>query len=219
MDTLELIIGNRTYSSWSMRPWLALRHIGVPFVETYVSLYVPGFKQKLLDYGGAGKVPMLRHGGSLIWDSLAICEYLAENFPAARLWPVDSQARALARALSAEMHSGFQGIRNVMPFNCRTRGRHVKWAMDVDAEIARVQEIWLGCRERYSNVGPWLFGNFSIADAMYIPVALRFVTYGVELKRAAREYVATAQALPAVQEWIAKASQEAEVLEASEVGK
>src|SRR5579859_1759182 len=122
---LELVIGNKAYSSWSLRPWLALKHAGADFSETRVLLYVTGYKQQLLQHGPSGKVPVLKHGEVTVWDSLAICEYVAELFPSMALWPTDPAARSLARAVSAEMHSGFLTIRAVMPFNCRARGRHV----------------------------------------------------------------------------------------------
>jgi glutathione S-transferase len=219
LDKFELIIGNKTYSSWSLRPWLVLKHVGTVFSESRVVLYVPGFKREILRHSGAGRVPVLKHGALTIWDSLAICEYLAEQYPDARLWPESAEVRAEARSLSAEMHSGFSLIRSLMPFNCRAEGRRVIRGPDVDGEIARVEEIWNSCRGRHKTAGPWLFGRFTIADAMYAPVALRFVTYGVQLKGAAREYIATVQAHLPVQEWIADARQEKEFMESSEVGR
>ena len=219
MDKLELVIGNKVYSSWSLRPWLALKHAGVAFSEIRISLYVPGSKKEMLRHAGSGKVPILKHGALSIWDSLAICEYLAESFPAARLWPESVAERATARSISAEMHSGFTTIRSTMPFNCRARDRHVMRTPDVDAEVKRVEEIWNGCRARHQTQGPWLFGRFTIADAMFVPVALRFVTYGVELAGPARDYMDTVETHPPVQEWIASAREEREVIESSEVGK
>ena len=219
MDKFELIIGNKAYSSWSLRPWLALKHAGADFIETRVPLYRQGFKKEILRYSPAGKVPALRHGERTVWDSLAICEYLAEQLPEAGLWPEDATERAHARSISAEMHAGFGALRSLMPFNCRTRGRRVSHTADLDSEIKRVEEIWSGCRTRHIAAGPWLFGGFTIADAMYAPVALRFVTYGVELAGAARDYVATVEAYPPVREWIDAAKTETEVIESSEVGK
>lgn len=218
MDKFTFVTGNKAYSSWSMRAWLALKHTGAAFEEVVVPLFVPDYKQKLLEYSPAGKVPVLKAGGLAIWDSLAICEYLAEGFPAARLWPQDFEARAEARSISAEMHSGFPVIRQQYPFNCRATGRHVTRTAKLDAEIERVQAMWSGCRERYGEGGPWLFGRFTIADCMYIPVALRFVTYGTELGQVATDYLRTVQQHPAVSEWIAAAKLETEVIEASEVG-
>ncbi|MGH8283291.1 MAG: glutathione S-transferase, partial [Gammaproteobacteria bacterium] len=170
-------------------------------------------------YSPTGKVPLLKHGSLAIWDSLAICEYLAEQFPASTLWPEAAAARALARSVSAEMHSGFMAIRKNLPFNCRASGRHVNVSAELETEINRVVELWRDCRAQYGRGGPWLFGQFSIADAMYIPVALRFVTYGTKLDTTARAYLEAAQSLPAIQEWIAAAKLEKAVIETSEVGR
>lgn len=219
MSELELVIGNKAYSSWSLRPWLVLKHAGMPFRETLIPLYVPGYKERLLQFSASGKVPILRQGQLTIWESLAICEYLAEAFPDARLWPPDKSARAEARAVSAEMHAGFSGIRRAMPFNCRARGRHVPSTPELESEIARVVTLWEGCRTRYGAGGAWLFGRFSIADAMFAPVALRFLTYGVPLPGAARDYVDTVSSHPAVLAWIEAAKQETEVIDDNEVGK
>lgn len=219
MDSLQLVIGNKNYSSWSLRPWLALKHTGAPFTETLVTLYHTGFKQEILRYSGAGKVPVLKHGKLTVWDSLAICEYLAELFPAAGLWPETLTDRAEARCVSAEMHSGFGILRSLMPMNCRARGRRVTHTVELDGEIRRVQEIWTGCRARHSDAGSYLFGRFSIADAMYAPVVMRFLTYGVETKGAAKDYVSTIESHPHVQEWLTASRAEKEVIDSSEVGK
>jgi glutathione S-transferase len=219
LDKFELVIGNKNYSSWSLRPWLALKHTGAVFTETRIALYMPGFKKEVARHTGSGKVPVLKHGTLNLWESLAICEYLAELFPAAQLWPESAAERAEARSLSTEMHAGFTGIRGCMPFNCRVRDRRVLRTQDVENEIKRVEEIWNSCRARHQTQGPWLFGRFTIADAMFAPVALRFVTYGVELKGAAQEYMTTVETHAPVQEWIAAAREEREVIESSEVGK
>lgn len=219
MNKVTFVTGNKAYSSWSMRPWLALKHTGVVFEEIVVPLYVPGYKERLLQHSPAGKVPILKWNGQTVWDSLAICEFLAERFPKAELWPEDSAARAEARSVSAEMHSGFPVIRHDMPFNCRATGRRVAMSPELQAEITRVQVMWDSCLKRYAKTGPWLFGRFSIADCMYIPVALRFMTYGTSLAGAAGEYVRAVAQYSPVQEWIAAAKQENEVLESSEVGR
>lgn len=218
MDKFELVIGNKAYSSWSLRPWLALKHTGAPFSETRVPLYVPGYKEQLLRHGPSGKVPVLKHGTVTVWDSFAICEYLAELFPKAELWPGDTPARAKARAVSAEMHSGFTAIRNAMPFNCRARDRHVALTPEIHQEVARVQALWAECRDAHGGGGPWLFGRFTIADAMFIPVAIRFVTYSVPMGATAQAYAYAALAHPPVREWIATAQHETEVMESNEVG-
>ena len=219
MEKLELIIGNKAYSSWSLRPWLVLKEAGADFTETRVPLYVHGYKEELLKYAPSGKVPILKHGAVTVWDSLAICEYLAELFPQAGLWPKDPAVRALARAVSAEMHSGFSAIRNAMPYNCRARGRHVPITAEVQKEIDRVLSLWRDCRAQHGKGGPWLFGRFSIADAMFIPVAGRFITYSVPLDAVAQSYADAALDHPAVREWTAAAMQETEVMISNEVGR
>ena len=219
MERITFVTGNKAYSSWSMRPWLALKHTGAVFEEIVLPLYVPGYKETLLQHSPAGKVPILKVNGLTVWDSLAICEFLAERFPKLGLWPDDSATRAEARAVSAEMHSGFPVIRHDLPFNCRAIGRHVLETAELRAEVKRVLNIWIGCRKRHCKAGSWLFGRFSIADCMYIPVALRFVTYGVSLEGTAGDYVRSVLQHPPVQEWINAARNEKEVLEASEVGR
>ncbi|MGA9852762.1 MAG: glutathione S-transferase family protein [Gammaproteobacteria bacterium] len=219
MEKFELVIGNKAYSSWSLRAWLALKHTGAAFTEVRLAMDTPEFKPTVRKYSPTGKVPLLKHGNLAIWDSLAICEYLAEIFPAAKLWPDDATARALARSVSAEMHSGFMAIRKNMPFNCRAGDRRVPMTAELEEEIRRVMELWRNCREQYGRGGPWLFGRFSVADSMYIPVSLRFVTYGTTLDPPTRAYVDAAQSLAAMQEWIAAAKQEKESIKTSEVGR
>ena len=207
MRELVLTIGNKNYSSWSLRPYLALAATGAPYREEVIPLSRPDSKAAILAVNPAGKVPVLRDGDLVIWDSLAICEYLAEQFPAAGLWPADAAERARARAISAEMHSGFAALRENMPMDIRARkpGRgHTPAAL---ADAARVLAIWRECRARAQG-GPFLFGRFSIADAMYAPVTTRFVTYGVELDDVGRAYVDAVAALPAMQAWVAAAAQE-----------
>ncbi len=211
MPNLVLVIGNKAYSSWSLRPWLLMKHAGIAFDEIRVSLYEEGAKQKLLQYSAAGKVPVLKDGELTIWDSLAICEYLAEKHPEKQLWPAQPAVRAHARSVSAEMHSGFTNLRSQMPMNVRReipgRGR----TPEVAAEVTRIETIWNECRSRHGAGGPFLFGAFSIADAMYAPVVSRFRTYGVALGGAAALYAGAIHALPAMQEWIAGAHAETEV--------
>lgn len=211
MPNLVLVIGNKAYSSWSLRPWLLMKHAGIAFGEIRVSLYQEGAKQKLLQYSAAGKVPVLKHGELTIWDSLAICEYLAEKHPEKQLWPAHPAARAHARSVSAEMHSGFTNLRNQMPMNVRREMPGRARTPEVVAEVARIEMIWNECRSRHGAGGPFLFGAFSIADAMYAPVASRLRTYGVALIGAAAPYVTAIHALPAMQEWIAGAHAETEV--------
>lgn len=203
MAQLELFIGTRAWSSWSLRPWLALKATGAPFKETLIELRTPTSKAEFLKHSPAGKVPILKVDGAAIWDSLAICEYLAEAFPAAKLWPADPMARARARAVSAEMHSSFTPLRQAMSMDINARHPTPAMSPELGADIARIQALWNDCRRDYGTKagGPFLFGSFSIADAMYAPVATRFVTYGVKLDPVSQAYVDTIMAMPAVKEW------------------
>ena len=211
MSNLVLVIGNKAYSSWSLRPWLLMKHAGIAFEEIRLSLYAEGAKQKLLQHSAAGKVPVLKDGDLTVWDSLAICEYLAERYPEKQLWPAQPAARARARSISAEMHSGFTNLRNQMPMNVRREIPGRARTPEVAADVARIETIWNECRSRHGADGPFLFGAFCIADAMYAPVASRFRTYGVALAGAGAQYAAAIHALPAMREWIAGAHAEAEV--------
>jgi glutathione S-transferase len=200
--TLKLVIGNKNYSSWSMRPWLALRVNDIAFEEVFIPLYTgDADKQRILNFSRAGKVPTLIDGDVTVWDSLAIIEYLAERFPEARLWPEDRADRAYARSISAEMHSGFMALRNECPMNLHRPVREVALSQDARANIARIQEIWLDCRERHGQRGPFLFGAFGAADAMFAPVVYRFHSFAIDGAPKVRAYMDTMLALPAVEEW------------------
>src|ERR1700710_157539 len=200
--TLKLVIGNKNYSSWSMRPWLALRASNIAFDEVFIPLYTgDADKQRILSFTHSGKVPALIDGDVTVWDSLAIIEYLAERFPEARLWPEDRTSRAHARSISAEMHSGFAALRNECGMNLHRPVGAMALSADARANIARIQEIWIECHERYSKFGPFLFGAFGGADAMFAPVVHRFRTYAIEVAPDARRYMDTMMALPAFQEW------------------
>ena len=205
---IRLIIGNKNYSSWSLRAWLPLRHLAIPFDEERIALFEPGYKERILAYSPGGKVPILIDGSITVWESLAIGEYLAEQFPA--LWPGDPGQRAFARTVSAEMHAGFTSLRSAMPMNIRSSHPGKGRSRAVDADIARVSAIWTGCLQR--SGGPFLFGDFSFADAMYAPVATRFITYAVALEAPARTYVDHLWNLPAMLEWRAAAEREAEII-------
>ena len=199
---LKLVIGNKNYSSWSMRPWLALRANNIPFEEVFIPLYTDQTdKDRILSFSKAGKVPTLIDGDVTVWDSLAIIEYLAERFPEAKLWPADRAARAHARAISAEMHSGFMPLRNECGMNLHRPIRAVALSDDARANVARIQEIWADCHARYGKQGPFLFGAFSAADAMYAPVVHRFRTYAIQVEAEAQHYVDAMMALPAFAEW------------------
>ena len=208
MSELTLVIANKTYSSWSLRPWLALKHVGTAFDEAIIPLRQPETAPKIAQWSPAGKVPVLRHGDVTIWESIAILEYLAELFPDANLWPADPAARAHARAISAEMHAGFTALRSNMPMNLRRhlpgRGR----TPEVEKDIARITAMWRDCRERFGSGGPFLFGAFSNADAMYAPVVTRFETYEVTLDAVCRAYADALLALPAMRSWSAEAAAE-----------
>lgn len=203
MAALKLAIGNKNYSSWSMRPWLALRANDIPFAETLIPLYTdnPADKEQILSFSRAGKVPVLVDGDVTVWDSLAIIEYVAERYPEAKLWPDDVAARAHARSVCAEMHSGFVALRNECGMNLHRPIGAVALSADAKANIARIEEIWRECRTRYGAQGPFLFGRFGAADAMYAPVVHRFRTYAIEVALDTRAYMETMMALPAFQEW------------------
>ena len=201
--TLTLVIGNKNYSSWSMRPWLALRANNIPFEEVFIPLYTdtPADKQRILSFSRAGKVPALIDGDITVWDSLAIIEYLAERFPEAKLWPEDRAMRAHARSISAEMHSGFMALRNECGMNLHRPVGAVALSADAKANIARVEEVWRDCRQRYARSGPFLFGAFTGADAMFAPVVHRLRTYAIDVGAEAKAYMETMMALPAFREW------------------
>ncbi len=215
---LKLVIGNKNYSSWSMRPWVAMKAGGIDFEEIFIPLYTgPADKQRLLDVSPAGKVPALIDGDVTVWDSLAIIEYLAECFPEARLWPDAREARAHARSISAEMHSGFVALRNECGMNLHRPVKAKPLSEAARADIARVQEIWTDCRTRYGAQGPYLFGEFSAADAMYAPVVHRFGTYAINVSPVVRDYMTAMIAFPAFAEWTAAGLGESILIERLEI--
>lgn len=217
MADIAIFIGNKNYSSWSMRAWLALRQSGAAFDEILIPLDQAESAANLRRHSPTGRVPVLRHGSLLIWESLAICEYLAERFPAARLWPDDVAARAHARAVSSEMHAGFSELRRLMPMDISRRWPSGDRLNRVGEDIDRVTTLWRECRKRFgrggAEGGDFLFGRFSIADAMYAPVVTRFITYGVTLDPMCAAYVDAVQSWPAVQEWTAAAAGEPWVIQ------
>jgi glutathione S-transferase len=214
---LKLIIGNKNYSSWSFRPWIAMKVAGIRFDEELVSLDAPDFKSRLTAVSGTGKVPTLIDGEVRVWESLAILEYLAERFPQARLWPSDAAARAHARAISSEMHAGFQALRKACPMNMWRPVIKRDFPADVMANVARIDAMWSDCRERYGHGGAFLFGAFGAADAMYAPVVARFHTYAIEVSAKTKTYMDAVMALPAWSEWTATAVKEPWVLAEDEV--
>jgi glutathione S-transferase len=214
---LRLIIGNKNYSSWSLRPWIAMKVADIAFDEEVISLDAKDFKSRVTQVSGTGKVPALIDGNVQVWESLAILEYLTERFPAARLWPADPAARAHARALAAEMHAGFAPMRRHLPMNMwRPVGRR-ELTPEAAANVRRIDAMWTDCRNRFGTGGPFLFGGFGAADAMYAPVVSRFHTYAVEVSPAARTYMDAVMALPAWGEWRAAALLEPWVLAEDEV--
>lgn len=215
---LTLVIGNKNYSSWSMRPWMALKGAGIDFDEIVIPLYTgDADKQRILDVTRSGKVPALIDGDITVWDSLAIIEYAAERFPDARLWPQDVAARAHARSISAEMHSGFMALRNECGMNIHRPIRSKSLSDDAKANIARIQQIWTECRARYGGQGPYLFGAFTGADAMYAPVVHRFRTYAIDVTPPVRDYMDTMLANAAFREWSDAALAETLVIERFEI--
>ena len=214
---LRLIIGNKNYSSWSMRPWIAMKATGIPFTEEVHSLNAPDFKTHVGRVSGSGKVPALADGDIHVWESLAILDYLAEKFPDAGLWPADPGARAYARAIAAEMHAGFVPLRRHLPMNMWRPVRARDLPDDVAANVRRIEHIWTDCRTRFGAGGPFLFGRFGAADAMYAPVVSRFHTYAVPVTPVARGFMDAVMALPAWKEWRAAALQEPWVLPEDEV--
>lgn len=207
-----LVIGNKNYSSWSMRPWLALRAAGLSFREETIWLRKPDTKTKILAVSPSGFVPALIEGDLIIWDSLAICEYVAETAADARLWPQDPAARAVARAVSAEMHASFSSLRAECPMDIRLRLKDHRLSEKAQADATRVQAIWRDCRARFGAGGPYLFGSFSIADCFYAPVATRFVTYGLAMDEIARAYTAAIYSNVHFQTWAQQAAQESETI-------
>jgi glutathione S-transferase len=214
---LKLIIGNKNYSSWSFRPWIAMKAVGIPFDEEVISLDAPDFKARLNAVSGTGKVPTLIDGDIQVWESLAILEYLAEKFPAAKLWPGDPAARALARAISSEMHAGFTPLRKACPMNMWRPVARRDVDADVKANVARIDAMWSDCRKRFGQGGSFLFGAFGAADAMYAPVVSRFHTYGIDVSATSRTYMDAVMALPAWTEWRAAALKEPWVLAEDEI--
>jgi glutathione S-transferase len=205
MAQLKIVIGNKKYSSWSLRGWLTLKQIGVPFEEILIPLDQPNTQEQIARYSPSGRVPTLIDGEVVVWDSLAICEYLNERFPDRHLWPADRKACAVARSISAEMHSGFQNLRNDLSMKIVESIPTSTFRPEVKEEIRRIIAIWTDCRRRFAGGKPFLFGDFSIADVMFAPVVSRFRTYGVPLEGTAAAYGETIWKLPAIQEWLAAA--------------
>lgn len=213
----QLVIGNKNYSSWSMRPWVWMQHHDISFETIMVSLYTSTTRQEISKFGCGTTVPILIDGDIRVWDSLAILEYLAEQHPEYNGWPQDPTARAVARSVSAEMHSGFAALRSSLPMNCRRTIKGLKLSEAVRQDIDRIAKLFTDCRQRYSHDGDWLFGNYSIVDAMFVPVVMRFNTYGVVLDGEPGRYLETVNSQSAVREWIEDSRLEKEVIESVEL--
>ena len=216
-----LVIGNKNYSSWSLRPWLLLRQFGLAFEERRLSLDTDAFHDEIGRWSPTGRVPALHDDSApneslLIWDSLAICEYINERWLDGRGWPADIAERAIARAAAAEMHSGFGALRTQLPMNCRRVPDRYRGDAAADADIARVQQLWQQLRDNHGGMGDFLCGEFGIVDAMFAPVVFRFRGYGVALDDNATRYCDTMLALPAMREWLSAAEVEREHLEATD---
>ena len=217
MGRLTLVIGNKIFSSWSLRPWFAMTAVGLPFEEIVIPLDKPDTERQIAEHSKAGRVPVLYHGKLKIWDSLAILEYLAETFPEKRLWPQGQAARAIARAVSNEMHSGFSALRNECAMNLRRPRKPVQMSDAAKADAARIETIWRDCREKYGKAGRYLFGRFSIADAMFAPVVTRFDTYALPAGDHARAYMKTILETKTFRSWKESALKETFDLPQTEV--
>jgi glutathione S-transferase len=216
MAEATIYLANKNYSSWSLRAWLALKRTGLTFDEEVIPLRETTTRSSILRHSPSGKVPALHHGDLVVWDSLAICEYLAENFPEARLLPQDRVARTTARSVSAEMHSGFAALRSHLPMNMRSSFPHRGVTPEVTADINRITALWRECRARFGGEEPFLFGHFTIADAMYAPVVSRFRTYKIELDEVTQAYADAIWAMPELQEWSAAANNEPMIIDDAE---
>ncbi len=217
MSALLLVVGSHNYSSWSLRPWLLLRHLGLEFTERQFELDTPEFESEIAKLSPTRRVPVLLHGAVRVWESFAICEYVSE-LAGGRGWPRDAAHRATARAVAAEMHSGFAALRAACPMNVRASGRRVPMTPSLERDLRRVDAIWSGCRRDYGDLGPFLFGGFSIADAMFAPVVLRVQSYGLPLSELARRYQETMLSDAHLLDWIEASRRETRVIPHEEVG-
>ena len=217
VTALHLVIGNKNYSSWSLRPWIALTMAGIPFTETVVLLDRPDTKRNIAQHSKAGRVPVLHHGKLVIWESLAILEYLAEAFPKKNLWPKSRAARAVARSVCNEMHAGFSALRTACPMNLRRPRKPISLSEEARADCRRIEEIWLTCRKQHGGRGKFLFGRFTNTDAMFAPVVARFDTYAIKVAADTRAYMEAMLSTPAFRAWQKAALSETEILLRDEV--
>jgi len=217
MEKPTLIIGNKNYSSWSLRPWILMCQNEIDFNEKRVALFVDSMETELKEYDSDTKVPILKHGNLIVWDTLSIMEYASEQFLDSKGWPADISARAVARSISAEMHSSFSSVRNELPMNCRKKFNNIKLSTAAKKEVERITSLWRKCRKQYGAEGEWLFGKYSIADAMFAPIALRFDGYNIALEGIEKEYVQSVLNQPCIIDWIAAGKLEKEIIEADEI--
>ena len=217
MHKPTLIIGNKNYSSWSLRPWVFMRHYKIDFNEKKVVLFVDTMEKELEEYNSDSKVPVLKDGSLIVWDSLSILEYLSEKYLNSKGWPSNDNARAIARSVSAEMHSSFSNIRNELPMNCRKKFTHIKLSVNALTELERIKSIWRMCRSQYSEGGEWLFGKYSIADSMFAPIALRLNGYSIPLEGIEKTYVDSVLNQPCIIEWIEAGKLEKEIIAGDEI--
>ena len=219
MAKLTLAIANKNYSSWSLRAWIAMREFDIPFEEKVIPLDLPDTKKNIARHSGAGRLPVLHHGEVTVWESLAILEYLAELYPAKAMWPKSRATRAMARAVANEMHAGFLPLRNACPMNLRRARKPLaaNLSEDIHADVVRIEMLWKACRKSYGKGGPFLFGKFTIADAMYAPVATRLETYAIPVSRASRDYMEALFATRSFQDWKDAALREEWIIAADEV--
>jgi glutathione S-transferase len=215
----ELIVGNKNYSSWSLRPYMALKMADVPFTDKLVRIMVPETPKALAKYKATGKVPLLVHNSLVIWDTLAMIEYAAETWPIKPIWPKNKKARARARSVSAEMHSSFGALRNACPMNLRRERKLPPGGITpaVAKDVARIEAIWAECRKQFGKGGPFLFGKFSAADAMFAPVCSRFETFAIPVSKTSRAYMDAIFATSAFQQWKKDAALETWVIPEDEV--
>ncbi|MCV2401830.1 glutathione S-transferase family protein [Marinomonas sp. C2222] len=214
---MKLIIGNKNYSSWSLRPWLALKAFGVSFEEVKLGLFTDNFYSELAKHSTVGKVPVLVDGDTNVWDSLAICEYLNEAYLNHQGWPKDQQQRAQARAFVAEMHSGLFAVRGEMPMNCRAK-KKITLSENAEKEVLWIDNTWTALRKQHDSQGDFLFGPFSLIDAFFAPVVFRFNTYGISVSSESQAYIQAILAHPAMQEWLQASIEEEATIEVAEVG-
>lgn len=214
---MQLVIGNKNYSSWSLRPWLLLKHFDLPFEEIKIALFTEGYERELAQYSPTLRVPVLKDGESTIWDSLAICEYVSEKYLQGSALPKNIEERALCRAYCSEMHSGFMAIRSEMPMNCRARKR-LEISAAAAFECSRVDQLFSDARAQFSRRGDYLFGDFSLADCMFAPIVMRFTTYGIDLSESSQEYVRIILQNSALSAWVEDAQNESQILADFEMG-